>query len=202
MPQRDRAATLSEVMELRREQQVVLEAYDFLDEKRLLLAAELLRQMKHYEQLRQHYDISREQAELALLQCVKRHGLQGTEVYPADYLEDARVELDRLPFIGITLTQTRLLLSQRDYQKAQNHLSPEAEHCTEVFTRLVHQACVLAGVSGNLYRLMQEYSRTERRARALENVIIPEMKQGLRELLGALEEQEQEEIVRAHFYRN
>jgi V/A-type H+-transporting ATPase subunit D len=43
------APTRSAVLQLREEHDVVLEAYDFLDEKRLLLAAEVLRQLREYE---------------------------------------------------------------------------------------------------------------------------------------------------------
>ena len=44
--------TRSAVLELKAERVVVGEAYDFLDEKRLLLAAELLRQLAEYDRLR------------------------------------------------------------------------------------------------------------------------------------------------------
>ena len=44
----DQAPTRAAVLALREERVVVGEAYDFLDEKRLLLAAELLRQLEGY----------------------------------------------------------------------------------------------------------------------------------------------------------
>ena len=48
--------TRSAVLELKAERGVVSEAYDFLDEKRLLLAAELLRQLSEYDRLRQELE--------------------------------------------------------------------------------------------------------------------------------------------------
>ena len=47
------APTRAAILELMNEQSVVKEAYVFLDEKRLLLAAELLRQLHRYQQLSQ-----------------------------------------------------------------------------------------------------------------------------------------------------
>jgi V/A-type H+-transporting ATPase subunit D len=76
--------------------------------------------------------------------------------------------------------------------------SPEAEHCRTLFLQLVDKATVLAGVSGNLYRLLAEYRRTERRARALENVVLPELEQLLRDMSNQLEELDQEDIIRMH----
>ena len=58
------------------------EAYDFLDEKRLLLAAEMLRQLDAYQRLQQELNscAGRQSAPDA---AVARHGLQGLSVYPA-----------------------------------------------------------------------------------------------------------------------
>jgi V/A-type H+-transporting ATPase subunit D len=48
----------------------------------------------------------------------------------------------------------------------------------------------------NLRRLMREYVRTERRARAIENVILPEIDSSLKFLDEQLEILDQEEIAR------
>jgi V/A-type H+-transporting ATPase subunit D len=61
---------------------------------------------------------------------------------------------------------------------------------------LLEQAAVISGISGNLYRLQVEYRRTQRRARALEDVLLPEIETSLSELSARLEEQDQEEAVR------
>ena len=48
----------------------------------------------------------------------------------------------------------------------------------------------------NLRRLMQEYVRTERRARAIENVLLPEIEYSLKFIDEQLELLDQEEIAR------
>jgi V/A-type H+/Na+-transporting ATPase subunit D len=48
----------------------------------------------------------------------------------------------------------------------------------------------------NLRRLMREYVRTERRARAIENVLLPEIEWSLRFIDEQLEILDQEEIAR------
>ncbi|MGD8568867.1 MAG: V-type ATP synthase subunit D [Gammaproteobacteria bacterium] len=194
----DLAPTRSVILHLREEQDVVLEAYDFLDEKRLLLAAELLRQLRRYEQLLQDYETLRQQAERALVTTISRHGFHGTQVYPGHYLEDADMQINQSMFMGVKLATT--ILELPDYHEPQHicHPSPEAEQCRHVFRDMVQLAGVIAGVSGNLHRLLAEYRRTERRARALENIVIPELTQQLRTLTTQLEELEQEDIVRVH----
>ncbi len=50
------APTRAAVLQMQDEQKVVREAYIFLDEKRLLLASELLRQLKLYQQQKNYPD--------------------------------------------------------------------------------------------------------------------------------------------------
>jgi V/A-type H+-transporting ATPase subunit D len=74
--------------------------------------------------------------------------------------------------------------------------SSEAEACHAVFQEMVQQNAILAGISGNLYRLLAEYRITERRSRALENVILPEIEQSLKEMTTHLEELDLEDAIR------
>jgi len=197
----DLAPTRSAILQLREEHDVILEAYDFLDEKRLLLAGELLRQLRNYEEKIVEYETLRHQAALSMMRSVQRHGLQGLQVYPGQYLENANIQTDRSVFMGVTLLTTRLQISEWHQQPSVSHPSPEAEQCRKLFQHMAVAATELAGLSGNLHRLMEEYRRTERRARALENVVIPEMQHSLRDMTAQLEELDQEDIVRVHLKR-
>jgi V/A-type H+-transporting ATPase subunit D len=194
----DEAPTRSAMLQLRDEHEVVLEAYDFLDEKRLLLASELLRQLSRYEVLLQQYDTGQKSAEQILVATIRRHGLQGTQVYPGRYLEDAELRANTETFMGVRLLTTELQLPEESEPGPVCQPSPEAEQCRREFLALASLGAILAGVSGNLHRLLSEYRRTERRARALENVVIPETVHKLRDMSSRLEELDQEDIVRVH----
>ena len=194
----DTAPTRSAILQMRDEHAVLLEAYDFLDEKRLLLAAELLRQLGGHEDLLKQYDEVRKRAESMLVATIRRHGLQGAQVYPGCYLQDAELDTSARIFMGVRLLDTRLILPTECGPGPICQPSPEAEQCRLEFLELARIGAVLAGVSGNLHRLLAEYRRTERRARALENVIIPEMTTKLRDMSSRLEELDQEEVVRVH----
>ncbi|MCA1804465.1 MAG: V-type ATP synthase subunit D [Xanthomonadaceae bacterium] len=65
-----------------------------------------------------------------------------------------------------------------------------------IFHFLLLRARDLALPSGNLYRLMDDYRRTERRARALEDVLLPETRVAIRQLEEQLDDQDQEEAIR------
>jgi hypothetical protein len=74
--------------------------------------------------------------------------------------------------------------------------SPEARACASAYRMLLEPLVQVALCSVNLRRLTQEYVRTERRARAIENVVVPEIDQALKFLDEQLEILDQEEIAR------
>ena len=195
----EQTPTQAALLELREESVVMREAYEFLDEKRLLLAAEMLRQLEIYDQLSDRIAAITSDSARSLRDAVGRHGLQGLSVYPAISLENAAFEMRTRNFMGVTLAETELHLQDTsdDTARACNP-SGEAEQCRASFLELLKLNAVLAGVSGNLYRLSREYRVTERRARALENVILPDIEQSMRIMTGLLEELAFEDVVRVH----
>lgn len=194
----EQAPTRAAVLELKAERVIVEEAYDFLDEKRLLLAAELLAQLARYQQLLAELEEKTAQAHQSLVIAIKRHGLQGLSVYPAATAIHT-IESSQRNLMGVTLLDTRLLVSQRDTgrQTTASNPSVDARQCQSAFQELLEPSTELAGVSGNLYRLFVEYRLTERRARALENVILPDIENSLVRMSAYLEEMDLEDAIRA-----
>lgn len=192
--------TRSALLELKDERLLVDEAFEFLDEKRLLLAAEILRQLDMYELLVAEIEVLGRDASRQLAATVQRHGLQGSSVYPALLLSNTELAVSENNFMGVTLTTTELQyhVNEQTEQNAACNPTAEAQHCQSLFLELARQSAILAGVSGNLHRLLMEYRLTERRARALENVILPEIEQTLNIISTHIEELDLEEIVRAH----
>ena len=194
-----RAPTRAAVLELRAERGVVEEAYDFLDEKRLLLAAELLRQLERYEALRREIGEKTGAAREMLLAGVQRHGLQGLSVYPPLSLDGVRIETSGHNLMGVTLQEAAAAMPDAESAAAPPAAYPsaEAEACRGVFREVFALGAALAGISGNLYRLLAAYRATERRARALENVILPEIELALSRMSTYLEEVDMEDAIRA-----
>jgi V/A-type H+-transporting ATPase subunit D len=73
--------------------------------------------------------------------------------------------------------------------------SPEAKACRQAFASVLASAAALAAVSSNLERLSLEYRRSVRRARALQDVMLPELDDTLNDIENRLEELEQEDAV-------
>jgi V/A-type H+-transporting ATPase subunit D len=185
--------TRSALRELAEERRAMQDGYAFLDEKCLLLAAEILRELKRYEALMADFRPAQRAAGEALRAAVARHGLNELECQPAGRLEAAALERTRHGLMGVTLQSAELagpLLAEEAVS-----VSPEAALCRQTHDAVVRLAVRLAAVSGNLERLHREYRRAVRRARALHDVLLPETERTLHDLEARLEELEQEEAV-------
>ena len=187
--------TRSAYLELQDERQVVREGFEFLDEKRVILAQEMLRRLEAYGQERERYQVLHDEAVIAMARALGRHGLDGLEVYPARILKQARVGLREQPFLGLTLIDGDVVLDSAIAQPPVNP-SPEARRCAEAFTKLARLSLAMAVQRACLERLVDEYIRTERRARALENVVLPEINESLDFINEQLEAVDQEEAIR------
>jgi len=190
----DVSPTRSAVLEMKDERRAMHEGYVFLDEKCLLLAGEILRQLEQHARLQREFSAVLEHALARLQAAVARHGLHELQVYPPTAPVQAPLEVAARSLMGVRLQQARW--SGRDATAAIAALpSPEAEACRQAFAALLAAAAQLAAVSGNLERLSLEYRRSVRRARALQDVMLPELDHSIADIEGRLEELEQEDAI-------
>jgi V/A-type H+-transporting ATPase subunit D len=187
--------TRAALLELEEERRAMGDGYRFLDEKRLLLAGEMVRELARYEAAAGRVGERLAAAATALRAALERHGLEGLEVHPAVPVDALAVHVEAWQLLGVPLVSARLVAQPRPAAPALDP-SPEGERCREAFLALVEAAAEQAAVAGNLERLHREYRRTERRARALEDVLIPELGRTIDDLGSRLEAIEQEEATR------
>lgn len=182
-------------LQLREEQEAMGEGYRFLDEKRLILAAEILAQLDRYQETLAAFRTAYTQAALRFRAAIERHGLEGIELYPPAVAPKEGFELSSRSVLGVEVHTLEYRLDPIVAPPAVEP-SPEAESCRSHFRDLVPLLGALAALAGNLERLRRDYLRTARRARALEDVFLPEVAEALGAIDAVLEEQEREEAVR------
>jgi V/A-type H+/Na+-transporting ATPase subunit D len=186
--------TRAVVLELKDEQRAMHEGYAFLDEKCLLLAGEILRELEHHAQLDVAMLAAHQVAVQALRAAVARHGLADLQVYPALDQSTATLARDARSIMGVRL-QDATWRSSDAAPLSSVQPSPEAEACRRAFVVLIAASTRLAAVSGNLERLSFEYRRSVRRARALQDVLLPELDHAVYQIESRLEELEQEDAI-------
>ena len=190
----DITPTRASALELMDERRAMREGYVFLDEKCLLLAGEMLRELAHYTALQSEFLAAWNAAVAALQAAVARHGLEGVQVYPPAELPEARIRRTPRTLMGVALQDAEFVAGAAPGPAAIDR-SPEAEACRRAFMALLGPGAPLAAVAGNLERLQLEYRRAVRRARALQDVLLPELDRSIGEIETRLEELEQEDAI-------
>lgn len=198
--QRQATPTRGEYLGLKEERQLMLEGYQFLDEKRIILAHEILRQLAVYREAKASYSAAHGEAVELLAAAAVRHGLEGLSVYPPRLVNAINIERRERRFLGLELIDFGGAAIEAMASPAPPAWpSPEAELCSGHFAGLAKRAAELACRSANLWRLLAEYRRTERRARALENVLLPDIDASIRFMEEQLEAIDQEESLQVRF---
>jgi len=109
---RARTASRSAFLDLRDEQRLVNDGYEFLDEKRILLAAELLRQRDAWREANAAFAVRWRAAVKALPAAAADQGLEGLLVHPRYTLEAARLAVTERPYVGQVLLQAGMEIGE------------------------------------------------------------------------------------------
>jgi V/A-type H+-transporting ATPase subunit D len=193
VPDTEVLATRVAFLELKDERRLVQEGYELLDEKRVLLATEIMRQLRHYASLQEELAELRDTALAALEAAVSMHGLDELTVEPKLNLAPALLGVHQQSFLGLKLLEAQL---EDPAAPAEQAATSEARACALTYRQLMSRHVELAACAVSLRRLVREYVRTERRARALENVVLPEIDESLRFIEEQLDALDQEEAIR------
>lgn len=196
MSEREITPTQSAFLDLKEERAGMREGYGFLDEKRLILASELLVELRSYETEMRGFRDAYARAAEALQAAVVRHGFEGVALYPESRTIGAELRIESRSVLGVAVHRAACETGDHKPSFPPVDASVEAEQCRDAFLDLIPRAARLAALSGNLERLRLEYTRTARRARALEDVLLPEIDETLRVIAVSLEELEREETIR------
>jgi V/A-type H+-transporting ATPase subunit D len=193
--------TRAAFLELKEEQALVKDGYNLLDEKRILLAQEIRRQLARLKELRGLSGQHEEAAIRALRASLAVHGLDELSVYPPLPAGGERLAVKRRRLLGLELLEARLTPEPAPGPAQAVNPSAEAHGCALAFRAWRAVLVEIAAGEANLRRLVQEYIRTHRRAEALENVLLPEIEATLSMIDDQLASQDQEEVARLRQHR-
>ena len=199
---RTQTASRSAFLDLQDEQRLVNDGYEFLDEKRILLAAELLRQREAWREARTVFMDRWDRAAKLLPLAVADQGLEGLQVHPRYSLDEAGFEVSGRPYVGQVMLEASMDIGDTELARDPIRPSGEVRQLATAFRGLLEAAAPLAAITANLHRLIREYRRTERRVRALENVVLPEIRQDLAAMEEHLDLNDQEEVIRVRSLRS
>jgi len=192
------AVTRIAQLELKDEQRLVKEGYELLDEKRIRLVAEIRAQLERLRRWEREVSGAEASTRDALKAALAVHGLEELSVYPPLSGAQDDLKLTRARLFGLELIGAHWQTGAAPRTVQPVHPSPEADSCAHDYRALLEPLVNSAAHALNLRRLLREFTRTERRARAIENVLLPEIDRDLKRVDEQLELMDQEELARVH----
>ncbi len=188
-------ATKSSLLELRRQLSFAEEGYELLDRKRELLLLELAETRKKTAAagleagmtLRAAFSALRA-AELSGGGAAVDRGSAGAPPAPAAVIKERRL-------MGVALPAASAPPPAGSQVFGPAGIPPEAALARELFCRALPGLAALAGLQTSAARLAAELKKTQRRCNALSKKVIPDCRETILYLGGALEEREREYFV-------
>ena len=129
-------ATRVAFLELKDERRLIQEGYELLDEKRVLLATEIMRQLRHYAALQAELKTLGADALAALEGAVGMHGFDALTVEPKLDFGPSQVVLHEQSFLGLRLVEATFDDRAPPPGSRSRPTTPEARACASVFRRM------------------------------------------------------------------
>ncbi len=200
-PRRETPSTRIALLELKDEQHLVQEGYSLLDEKRIVLAAEIRRDLERLRVWRTQMEGAEAAARAAVVAALTRHGLDTLAVHPPASLADLTPTVARSRLLGLELIDAALARGGAATQQLKDITSDAVRECIRAHRAVLASAVGLAACCLSLRRLVREYVRTERRTRAIENILLPEINAAVKTLEEQLDSMDLEELARLRHQR-
>jgi len=183
------------LLERREELTLVSEGKSVLEERRDILARELLDLIKHCETLANAFEQQQQKAWQALQYAILRHGstaLSGFQAQDSGHSPGWKMR-NR---VGVAwLEATKLPESSSPLIPRSWHNSPELKTAMNAFSKLQFAAFELAQTENNLLRMSRAFKAVQQRVNALEHIVLPETIEAIKFIEEGLEQIDREQMV-------
>ena len=186
--------TKGNLIAMKRSLSLALLGYDLLDRKRNILIHELMTLVDKAAQLRASIEDTYKDAYADLMQANISLGL----ITP--YAESVPIEnglsLTSKSVMGVELPRVSLDAQELDINYGFLNTTSQLDRAYLAFDKVKKTTVMLAEVENSIYRLSVAIRKTQKRANALQNIIIPRDSAAVKFISDSLEEKEREEFSR------
>ena len=186
--------TKGNLIKTKRSLQQAKQGYELMDRKRNVLIREMVTLIDKSKLVRDNIEQTYEKAYLALQKANMTLGSVST--FMQFVPEESELQLSFRSVMGVELPTVTLperkLVPQYDVAMTNSYLD-YADIC---FNDTKYMTVALAEIENSIYRLAVAIKKTQKRANALKNIIIPKYEAQLSFITNSLEEKEREEFSR------
>ena len=173
--------------------------YDLMDRKRSILIREMMTLIDTAKTVRDQIDEIYRQAYRSLQRANVTLGVCG-EIAETTPVETG-VEITYRSVMGVEIPHITIAPRKEEVHYALQHTNSQMDRAYACFVQCKELTVVLAEVENSIYRLAVSIQKTQRRANALKNIVIPGFEDNIHFISNALEEKEREEFSRLKVIR-
>lgn len=197
------APTKGNLMSARNSLKMAIKGYELLDKKRTLLVREMSSLLEKSKSLQDKIDSTFNDAYLALQEANVTIGIERVTTLARGIKEDNGIDVKFYSVMGVeipivrTSTPAKLVPGMSMY-----HMGLSIDEAIFSFNKAKRLILSLAEVNNGIQRLDINIQKTQKRANALKNIVIPKYEKIIQEINSALEEKEREEFSRLKVIKN
>lgn len=172
------------------------QGFDLMDKKRNILVREMMGLMEQANAIQGKIADTFAEAYLALQNANLTIGIHNVQDIAESIPEEDRIEIMNRSLMGAEMPIIKRLdiHIEPQYGFARTNVSLDVAFTN--FTKVKGLIIELAEVENAIYRLANNIKRTQKRANALQNIMIPKYEEVVGHITNALEEKEREEFTR------
>lgn len=168
--------------------------YDLMDRKRNILIREMMEQVENVKMLRDEITKTYAVAYYALQEANMSLGLI-TDIVDAIPVDNG-LQVSYRSVMGVELPKIHYEKQPMELTYGLERANSKLDYAYRCFAKVKEMTIVLAEVENSVYRLANTIRKTQKRANALKNIVIPDFKLTVKNISDALEEKAREEFSR------
>jgi V/A-type H+-transporting ATPase subunit D len=174
--------------------------YELMDRKRNVLIREMMMLVDKVKTLRDEITITYEQAYLALQQANISLGVVN-EIANSVTIENG-VHVVYRSVMGVEIPNVSMDESDVVFQYGFAESNSKLDEATLLFNKAKRLTILLSEIDNAIFKLARAVQKTQKRANALKNIVLPALKSDIKFISEALEEKEREEFTRLKVIKN
>ena len=173
-----------------------VQGYELLDKKRNILVREMMSLIDKAQEVQSHIDGTFSEAYEALQMANINLGIHNIEktVYAID--EEKGIAINTRSIMGVEILMAAIDEGDSRPQYGLKGTSVALDVAREKFIAVKKLTVQLAEIENAIYRLAVNIKKTQKRANALKNIMIPRYEELVKFITESLEEKEREEFTR------
>lgn len=188
--------TRSNLLHMKQELQFSREGFEILDQKREVLAKELIRMAHDAEQLQDKMDKLMDEAYRALTEARLMMGREHLEWAALAVNKTVDVQLKYRGVMGIALPLIEARGGPPEMSYSLGDTTAALDEASASFREVLNNIPELSRLVTSVWRLAIELRKTQRRVNALQYIFIPDYEETIVFIQNMLEERDREEIFR------